>query len=62
MNPGLEPGSRGLSRLPGKAVLWPLKKAALGGLRGLALPLGPVPIWTRPPLPSVPQAAAGGPS
>lgn len=57
MNPGLEPGSRGLSRLPGKAVLWPLKKAALGGLRGLALPLG-----TRPPLPSVPQAAAGGPS
>lgn len=52
--------SRGLSRLPCRALLWPLKNAALGGLRGLTLPRGPILVWTRPPLSSMPLTAAGG--
>ena len=33
MTSGLQPSSQGLCRLLCRAVLWPLKKAALGGLR-----------------------------
>ena len=60
MNPGLGPGSRGLSRLPGRAVLWPLKKAALGGLRGWPCLEGPSRFGPGLPYPLCPRLRRGG--
>lgn len=60
MNPGLGPGSWGLSRLLGRAVLWPLKKAALGGLRGWPCLEGPSRFGPGLPYPLCPRLQQGG--